>query len=86
MSKAHSKSEERRRAIQETPEQKAARELVEGIAQNIERLANVVNTIINGRLKKHVLVMILARTAKVSQDNVEAVLNAIASMDKDNLK
>lgn len=67
----------------ETEEQKRNRETVESIARNISSLAKAVGSLLNGPLKKRTLVVLLASSSQVSQRQVEEVLNALASMEKD---
>lgn len=68
---------------EETPEQKAQRELVEKIAGNIQSLADAVRSLLNGPLNRRALVVLLASSAKMHQTQVQAVLNALETMDKD---
>lgn len=71
---------------QETEEEKAARALVEGIAENIIKLASTVRGLINGKMKMHGLVILLASSSKLSQVQVEKVLKALATMDEEYLR
>lgn len=71
----------------ETPEEKAARETVEAIASNIETLANGVRKILEGRLNKRAIVLLLSSASGgMNKEVVERVLNAVASLDKTFLK
>lgn len=67
----------------ETPEQKAQRELIEKIAGNIQSLADSVKSLLNGPLNRRALIVLLASSSKLSQDNVKNVLEALERMDKD---
>lgn len=69
--------------VPETPEQKAARELVEQIAGNIAALAKAVSNLINGPLKRRALVILLANSSKQSQESVEKILKALEEMESD---
>lgn len=73
----------RKKEVAETPEQKAYRELVEGIAGNISSLARSVSSLLNGPLKRKALVILLAYSAKLDQNKVEAVLKALEDLESD---
>lgn len=70
----------------ETEEEKKAREMVEEIACNIAKLGRQVSAILDGRLKKQSIVILLAHTTKLPQWNVEKVLDAIKDIEKNHLK
>lgn len=67
----------------ETPEQKAYREIVEGIAGNIARLAQAVKSLLNGPLKKQALIVLLATSSRLPQNKVEDVLKALENLESD---
>ncbi len=70
-------------AKNETPEQKAYREVVEKIAGNISALAKAVSGLMNGPLKKKALVVLLASSARLPQTTVEQVLKALEDIEGD---
>ena len=70
----------------ETEEQRRNRETVESIARNIAALARAVGALLDGPLKKRALLVMLASSSGQSQNTVDQVLNALASMEKDWLK
>lgn len=73
----------------ETEEQKKAREFVEATAQAIIDLAEGVRAMLNGRVNKRALVLLIqaaAGTRTVTQEQVEQVINTIAKLDKTYLK
>lgn len=67
----------------ETPQEKADREMVEKIAINISELAKRVRALINGPLNKKALVILLANSSGMYQNQVENVLAALENLDKD---
>lgn len=71
------------KAKAETPEQKAYRETVEKIANNIASLAEAVESLLNGPLKRRALVVLLAVSSKQPQTVVDDVLRALASLKGD---
>jgi spore germination protein GerM len=73
-------------ATPETPEAKRNRETVEEIARNIAALAKAVAALLNGPLKKRTLVILLSSSSRLSQENVDRVLTALADLEKDWLK
>lgn len=70
----------------ETEEEKAQRELVEGIASNIEDLAKSVRSLLGGRLQQKTLEILLAHSTKMNRSQVASVLDAIKNLDKNYLK
>lgn len=66
----------------ETEEQKKARETVELIAANIVDLAEGVRKIVNGRLNKRAIIILLASSSRLSPTVCEQVLDAITNLDK----
>ncbi len=68
-----------------TRDKKAAtyEETVAEIAGNIKSLATAVERLLNGPLKRRALVVLLASSARLSQQYVEVVLNALENLDKD---
>lgn len=73
----------KKKVLEETPEQKAYRELVESIAGNITKLADAVASLLNGPLKKRALVLLLASSSRCTQKQVEDVLKALEDLKKD---
>lgn len=71
------------KTIEETPDQKANRELIEKIAGNISSLTDAVSSMLNGPLKKKALVVLLASSARMSQTDVEKVLTALQNLKGD---
>lgn len=69
----------------ETQDEIRAREMIEGIASNIAQLSRQVSNLMSGRLKKKSLVILLAQSARMSQTQVEQVLNAIVNLERDHL-
>jgi hypothetical protein len=67
----------------ETEEQKRNREIVEQIAGNVAALAKAVTALLNGSLKRNAIIILLASSSKLPQWQVEAVLKALESMEKD---
>ncbi len=71
----------------ETPEEHKARETVEAIAENIVNLATGVHKIVDGRLNKKAIILLLASAAGgMPQETVTRVLDAIMNLDKKFLK
>lgn len=71
----------------ETEEEKKARETIETIADNIVSLAEGVRKIVNGKLNKRAIILLLASAAGgMNKEVVERVLDAITSLDKKFLK
>jgi len=70
----------------ETPEEKEYRESVEKIATNIQALATAVQSVVKGPLKRKTLLVLLANSSGYSQTAVGAIIDSMASMDKDFLK
>lgn len=70
----------------ETPEEKQDRETVEGIAKNLERLANSVASLLRGPLNRKALVTLLARSSKLPPAQVGNVLDSLENLKKDWLK
>lgn len=70
----------------ESEEQKRNRIAVESIAANIAALAESVNALLNGPLKRKALLILLANSSGLNQGSVDAVLMALADMRKDWLK
>lgn len=67
----------------ETDEQRKRRETVEAIARNISELATAVRGLLSGPLKRKTLLVLLAWSSGLSQQAVGAVLDSLASMEKD---
>lgn len=73
-------------ANKETPEQKKARETVEEIATTIAKLSRSVSAILEGRLKKQAVVVLLVHSTRMQHGQVEAVLDALTGMEAKWLK
>jgi hypothetical protein len=58
-------------------------ELVEGIAQNISALASAADALLNGKLKRKAIVILLAHSCNLPQRQVDAVLTALMDLRKD---
>lgn len=72
-----------KKEIKETPEQQQARETIEAIAQNISALASSVQKLLDGKLKRKALVLLLAHSSGVPQYQVDNLLTALANLEKD---
>jgi hypothetical protein len=70
----------------ETDEDRKAREVVEEIAITIAKLSRQVNAILDGRLKRKSLVILLAHSASLPQRTVEQVLEALQNLEANHLK
>lgn len=77
-----SKSEERRKAIQMTPEEKKAKETVEAIAQEIAKLSRQVSALLGGRLNRKAIVILLASMTQMTHATISQVLEAIEGLEK----
>lgn len=77
-------------AKHETEEEKKAREFVEAAAQAIIDIAGGINKLLDGKLKKSAIVLLIQEAAGgrgvVSKETIEKILNAIATLDKTFLK
>ena len=71
---------------EESEEEIAAREMTEEIASNLSKLADSVGALLEGRLNKRAIVLLLAASSRLSQAVVEQVLKAIVDLEKDYLK
>lgn len=66
-----------------TEEQKRAEEFVQQAAQSIISLAEGMRKVLAGKLNKRAIVLLLTAASRgVRQDQVETVIDAIASLDK----
>ena len=72
--------------IEETSEEKQAREMIEGIASNLEKLSKSVSALLSGGLKKKSIVILLAWSSSLPQYQVEKLLDAIVNIKKDHLQ
>lgn len=70
----------------ETEEEKRARELVEEIASNIAALSRSVSSLLNGRLNRKAVLVLLAHSTKMTQQEVDAVLDALTGLEAKYLK
>lgn len=77
---------ETKETLEAREQEKKAREMVEEIARNIAMLARQVSAILDGRLKKQSIIILLANTTRLPQYQIETVLDAIANMEKNHLK
>lgn len=66
----------------ETPEEKANREMIEGMAENISILSRSVKALLNGKLKRVAIVHLLVRSSRLSHAQVEEMLKAIENLEK----
>ena len=73
----------KRKATEETPEQKAYREMVEQIAGNIASLARAVTSLLHGPLNRKAITLLLAQSSGLSQERVGFVLRALENMEAD---
>lgn len=69
--------------IIETEEQKKNREVIESIADNLKKLSDSVSSLLNGPLKRRALVVLLAKSSSLHQNQVESVLKALEDLKKD---
>lgn len=69
----------------ETPEEREAREVIEGIADNLSELSKAVKSILGGRLKRKTILVLLAHSTKMTQEKVNAVLTALENLDREYL-
>lgn len=73
-----------------TEEEKKAQEFVEATAQAIVDLANGVSKLLNGRLKKDAVVLLIQEAvggrSVISKEMVSRILEACANLDKKWLK
>lgn len=70
----------------ETDEQRKAREVVEEIATTIAKLSRAVSAVLDGRLKRKSLIILLAHSAGLPQRTVEEVLIALENLETNHLK
>lgn len=70
----------------ETTEEKQQREAIEEIATNIAKLSRSVKALLDGRLKKETIIILLAHSTKLPQYQVDKVLDALSNMERVNLK
>lgn len=75
---------------EETPEEQQAREFVEATAQAIITLASGVRKVLDGKLKKEAVVLLVQAACggsqRISKEMVEKVLTAAGNLDKTFLK
>lgn len=67
---------------EKTDEQKKAEQVVEEIAIAIAKLSRQVTALLEGRVKKQTIIILLTHMTKLSKWQVEKVLDAIVSMEK----
>lgn len=65
----------------ETEEEKKNRELIEGVAKNISKLADAVSALLNGPLKRQAIEILVTHSSKVPRAQVNAVLSALENLD-----
>lgn len=75
-----------KKTTEETDEERKARETVETIADSIVTLANGVKSVLEGKLNKRAILVLLASATRMNQQDIEKVLDAAASLDKTFLK
>lgn len=73
-------------AKKETEEEKRAHEMVEEIASNIASLGRSVTALLSGRLKQKTLLILLAHSSSLSQNQVARVLEALKNLETTYLK
>ena len=69
--------------IKETPEQKANRELIEKIANNIHSLARAIESLLHGPLKRRALVVLLSSSSGLPQNMIDRVLKSLEELEGD---
>lgn len=67
--------------VAETKEQKEAREMVETIATNIAKLSRQAHELLNGRLKKNAVVVLLSNATQLPKATISKVLDAVDDME-----
>ncbi len=67
----------------ETPEQKQQREMTESIARNLEALAKNVSALINGPLKKKTILILLAHSTGLPQEEISTEFSQLQALPKD---
>ncbi len=70
----------------ETEEEKKSREMVEEIASNIAMLSRQVTALLTGRLNRKAILILLANSTRMTQGQVDTVLDAISNLEKTYLK
>lgn len=71
---------------EQTDDEKKYQAMVEEIACNIAKLSRQVATILDGRMKKKSIVLLLAHSTNLPQRTVSDVLDAIVDFEKTHLK
>lgn len=66
-------------------EKQRAAQVVEEIALTIAKLSRQVNAILDGRLKRKSLIILLAHSAQLPQSTVNQVLTAIENLETNHL-
>jgi len=69
-----------------TAEEKRNAEMVEEIATNIAKLSRQTTALLNGRLKRQTIVILLAQMTKMPQRDIYIVLDALEQMENITLK
>jgi hypothetical protein len=69
-----------------TPEEKRYRDNVEEIACNIAKLSRQVTALLDGRLSRKAVLLLLANSSGHSQSTINDVLTAITNMEANFLK
>lgn len=73
-----------------TEEEKKAQEFVEAVAQSIIDISTAIHKLLDGKLKKRAIVLLIQEAAggrgQVSQAQISSILDAIANLDKTFLK
>ena len=65
-----------------TPEQEQQEQMVKEIANNISSLAKSVQTLLGGKLKRKAIIILLAQSAGMYQNEVDRVLVALENLEK----
>lgn len=73
-------------AKNESPEEKKARETVDTIAETIAKLSRQVSAILEGRMKRESIIVLLVHSTRLGYGVVDKVLTAIEGMEKKHLK
>lgn len=72
--------------IKETPEEKKARETVETIATEIAKLSRQVTALLDGRLNRKAVILLLVASTGENQSTIGTILDAISGLENKYLK
>lgn len=67
--------------LKQIEEEKRAKEMVENIACEISKLSRSVYALLNGRLNRKAIVLLLVGSTGLTQSNIGMVLDAIAGLE-----